>query len=104
MSGRLALFDLGELLWLPRLLFLLRAERGEEFLRQILSFGQRAMAESRPLAGLTLDKSGIGAEKGRRGSDNLAAIDDEIQRQVMSFDAPAPFAALGGRAENGDEV
>ena len=101
--------DLGGLGLLPRLAkvrflqgdFLLGVIQALEEIAGII-FGLRQDAFAFVRA--SLDLGGIGAEEARRGSDDLRSLHREIQRQVMSLDAPAPFAGFRRCAENGEEI
>src|SRR6266850_6112467 len=85
-NRRLAGF--AEMLGLMRDLLLLVAERIEQLAGVVFRGGESAM----PLLRSALQFGGVGAEKRGRRGDNLIAVHGEVERQVMAFDAPAPFA------------
>ena len=81
-------------------LLLIVVERLQEAERLVLDIAEGAQTFALTLANL----AGIGAEKGGRRRDDLAAVDGEVERQVMSFDPPSPAAVVGRRAEDRQEI
>ena len=66
----------------------------------VLAVGERAQALARPLAHL----SRVGAEESRRGRDDLAVLEREVEREVMPLDPPAPLAAVQRLAEDREVI
>jgi hypothetical protein len=56
------------------------------------------------LLGSRFDHCRVGAEEGRRGTGDFAAINGEVDAEMMALDAPAPAAGLRRRAVNGHEI
>ena len=66
----------------------------------LVAIRERTQALTRSLAHLAR----IRAEESRRGRDDLAVFQREIERQMMPLDPPAPFPTVLGLAENRQEI
>src|SRR5262249_54787135 len=92
--------DFWELFFLVSDLLLIGVKGLEKFFSEVVRLRQRPLPFLWPLH----DGRGIRAEKCRGGGNNLTAVYGEVQREVVSLHAPAPFAGPRGRAEDGEEV
>src|SRR5262245_14916422 len=100
LGRRIVLGDLGERLVPMRERLLITVQRLDQFLGAIFHFRQRP----KPHPGTGLDRGRVSPEQERRRGIDLPAIEREVDRQVMAFEPPPPFARLGGLAEHANEV
>ncbi len=73
-------------------------------LKPVSSSGFRIAQSLLEIAEVAADLGRIGAQERRRRGRDVPVVDDEIQRQMVPLDAPAPAAGVVGRAEDGEVI